>query len=128
MAVTKKICVRHAVNASSELAKYARRQYNTTGGEKKKIKLGGQLKDQTAHSNNVLPVRVRDGMVPRERALFRRPGKEDDEALRCERLACWFSNCRRPGGVENNADDKSGRTTPLSKFPNWEAGSPETYL
>jgi len=44
------------------------------------------------------PARAREGIVPRERALFSRPGSEEGEALRVLWL-CWrMSSCDRLGG------------------------------
>lgn len=46
----------------------------------------------------VLPVLLREGIVPRLRALLRRPGKEEGDALRSRGL-CWrLMSCERLGG------------------------------
>ena len=49
-----------------------------------------------------LPVLVREGMVPRHRALLSRPGREDGEALRS-------GGARRPGaGLHHEALSLAG--------------------
>lgn len=52
----------------------------------------------------LLPARVREGMVPSERARLRRPGSEEGEARRGDRNSCWLVSGRKPGGAGMNRD------------------------
>ena len=58
---------------------------------------------------SALPVLVRDGIVPRQRARLRRPGREEGEALR-SRGPCWrlMSLERLGGGVGMKESARSG--------------------
>lgn len=42
--------------------------------------------------------------MPRDRARFRRPGREEEEVLRGDLKSCWFVRCRILGGVGTNRD------------------------
>lgn len=55
-----------------------------------------------AAPRRLLPARVREGMVPSERARLRRPGSEEGEARRGDRNSCWLARGRKPGGVGMN--------------------------
>lgn len=56
-----------------------------------------------------IPVLEREGMVPRERALLRRPGREEGDALRSRGLWWWLMSLDRLGGGAGMKDStKSG--------------------
>lgn len=77
-----------------------------------------------AHS----PALAREGMVPSESALLRRPGREEGEVLRGDLKSCWFVRCRILGGVGTNRDVAGeGKAVPglLGKTV---MESPERYL
>lgn len=60
---------------------------------------------------SMLPVLVREGMVPRQRARLRRPGREEGDALRSRGL-CWrlMSLERLGGGVGMKESARSGES------------------
>lgn len=60
-------------------------------------------------SVSVVPVLEREGIVPRERALLRRPGREEGDALRSRGLWWWLMSLDRLGGGAGTKDStKSG--------------------
>lgn len=64
----------------------------------------------SATPQRLLPARVREGMVPSERARLRRPGSEEGEARRGDRNSCWLARGRKPGGVGMNRDGEEPAT------------------
>lgn len=59
---------------------------------------------------SLLPARVREGMVPSERARLRRPGSEEGEARRGDRNSCWLVRGRKPGEVGRKRDGEEAAT------------------
>lgn len=75
-----------------------------------------------------LPALAKEGMVPSERALLRRPGREDEEVLRGDLKSCWFVSWRILGGVGTKrdvAEEGKAAPVPLGKRA---MESPERYL
>lgn len=67
-------------------------------------------------------------MVPRESALLRRPGREEEEVLRGDLKSCWFVSWRILGGVGTKrevAGEGKPVPVPLGKRV---IESPERYL
>ena len=77
----------------------------------------------------VLPVLVREGMVPRERALLRRPGREEGDALRSRGL-CWrlMSLERLGGGAGTKESARSGESIGGCQLKGGTAELPARYL
>lgn len=74
------------------------------GTSEERLHRSASIKLLTFHSLQLkktileLPVLLREGIVPRLRALLRRPGKEEGDALRSRGL-CWrLMSCERLGG------------------------------
>lgn len=67
-------------------------------------------------------------MVPRESALLRRPGREEEEVLRGDLKSCWFVSWRILGGVGTKRDVvEEGKPVPVP-LGNRVNKSPEKYL
>lgn len=78
----------------------------------------------------VSPVLAREGIVPKERARFSRPGREEEDVRRGERKSCWLDNWSTLGGVGMNIDgDTGGYGKPISDpVGKVVMVSPERYL
>lgn len=77
---------------------------------------------------HTLPALAKEGMVPRESALLRRPGREEEEVLRGDLKSCWFVSWRILGGVGTKRDvAEEGKPVPVP-LENRVIESPERYL
>lgn len=75
-----------------------------------------------------LPALAKEGMVPSERALLRRPGREDEVVLCGDLKSCWFVSWRILGGVGTKRDvAEEGKPVPVP-LGKRAMESPERYL
>lgn len=75
-----------------------------------------------------LPALAKEGMVPSESALLRRPGREEEEVLRGDLKSCWFVSWRILGGVGTKRDvAEEGKPVPVP-LGKRVIESPERYL